>query len=147
AVYSDIDKDSLHVQLADEAICIGSAVAKDSYLKMDRILSAAIATGAEGIHPGFGFLSENPKFAALCHKCNLVFIGPRPDVIEKMGDKLEARKTMINAGVPVVPGSTSPITCVEEGERLANEIGYPIIIKASAGGGGKGMRIIHCHDS
>ena len=147
AVYSDIDKDSLHVQLADEAICIGSAVAKDSYLKMDRILSAAIATGAEGIHPGFGFLSENPKFAALCHKCNLVFIGPRPDVIEKMGDKLEARKTMINAGVPVVPGSTNPITCVEEGERLAKEIGYPIIIKASAGGGGKGMRIIHCHDA
>ena len=113
AVYSDIDKDSLHVQLADEAICIGTAKAKDSYLKMDRILSAAISTGAEAIHPGFGFLSENAKFADLCKKCNIVFIGPDAKVIEKMGNKSEAR-TMINAGVPVVPGTKSPVTSPEE---------------------------------
>lgn len=146
AVYSDIDKDSLHVQLADEAICIGTAKAKDSYLKMDRILSAAISTGAEAIHPGFGFLSENAKFADLCKKCNIVFIGPDAKVIEKMGNKSEARKTMINAGVPVVPGTKSPVTSPEEGLKIAKEVGYPLIIKASSGGGGKGMRIVHTSD-
>lgn len=142
AVYSDIDKEALHVQLANEAICIGTAMAKDSYLKMDRILSAALATGADAIHPGFGFLSESSKFADLCKKCNIIFIGPRADTILKMGDKSEARKTMIKAKVPVVPGTRDPIATREEGLKIANKIGYPIMIKASAGGGGKGMRLV-----
>ena len=146
AVYSDIDKDSLHVQLADEAICIGPAKARDSYLKMDRILSAAISTGADAIHPGFGFLSESPKFAELCMKCNIVFIGPSARVIERMGNKQEARNTMIKARVPVVPGTTNPVNSAEEGLKIAKEIGYPLIIKASSGGGGKGMRIVHSSD-
>lgn len=142
AVYSDIDKDALHVQLADEAVCIGSAMAKDSYLRMDRILSATITTGAQAIHPGFGFLSENSKFAALCNKCNIIFIGPGEEVIERMGNKSEARKMMIKAGVPVVPGTQNPVSNGKEGQKLGNEIGYPVMIKASAGGGGKGMRIV-----
>ncbi|NLJ90969.1 MAG: acetyl-CoA carboxylase biotin carboxylase subunit [Clostridiales bacterium] len=146
AVYSDIDKDSLHVQLADETICIGPAKARDSYLKMDRILSAAISTGADAIHPGFGFLSESPKFAELCMKCNIVFIGPSARVIERMGNKQEARNTMIKARVPVVPGTTNPVNSAEEGLKIAKEIGYPLIIKASSGGGGKGMRIVHSSD-
>ena len=146
AVYSDVDEDSLHVQLADEAICIGTAKAKDSYLKMDRILSAAITTGAQAIHPGFGFLSENSTFAELCDKCDIAFIGPSANVIEKMGNKSEARKTMINAGVPVVPGTESPVNSAEEGLKIADDIGYPLIIKASSGGGGKGMRIVHTSD-
>ena len=146
AVYSDVDKNSLHVQLADEAVCIGTAMAKDSYLKMDRILSAAITTGAGAIHPGFGFLSENSKFADLCNKCNIIFIGPRVNVIEKMGNKSEARKTMIKAGVPVVPGTESPVSSPEEGLKIEGQIGYPLIIKASSGGGGKGMRIVNSSD-
>ena len=146
AVYSDADQESLHVQLADEAVCIGTAKARDSYLKMDRILSAAITTGAEAIHPGFGFLSENSTFAELCEKCEIAFIGPRAEVIERMGNKSEARKTMIEAGVPVVPGTESPVTNSEEGLEIANKIGYPLIIKASSGGGGKGMRIVHTSD-
>ncbi len=142
AICSDVDKDALHAQLADESICIGSMAAKDSYLRMDRILSAAHISGADAIHPGFGFLSENSKFAELCKKCNITFIGPTSEVIDRMGNKSEARKTMINSGVPVVPGTKEIIETTEMGLKYAREIGYPIMIKASAGGGGRGMRII-----
>lgn len=142
AICSETDREALHAQLADETICIGPMPAKDSYLKMDRILSATLATGADAIHPGFGFLSENSKFAALCKKCNITFIGPSAEVIDKMGNKAEARTTMIRAGVPVVPGTTEPIISPEEGKVIADSMGYPVLIKASAGGGGKGMRIV-----
>jgi acetyl-CoA carboxylase biotin carboxylase subunit len=146
AICSDVDKDALHAQLADETICIGPMSAKDSYLRMDRILSATLATGADAIHPGFGFLSENSKFAALCKKCNITFIGPSAEVIDKMGNKSEARKTMMEAGVPVVPGTKEAVFIAEEGKRIADEMGYPVMIKASAGGGGKGMRIVESED-
>jgi acetyl-CoA carboxylase, biotin carboxylase subunit len=146
AICSDIDKDALHAQLADETVCIGPAPSKDSYLRMDRILSATLATGADAIHPGFGFLSENSKFAALCKKCNITFIGPNSEVIDKMGNKSEARKTMIDAKVPVVPGTKEPVFAAEEAKKLADDIGYPVMIKASAGGGGKGMRIVESAD-
>lgn len=142
AVYSEADKDSLHTQLADEAVCIGKAAASDSYLNMERILSATVATGAEAIHPGFGFLSENSKFVRLCEKCNITFIGPSADIIDKAGDKSEARNTMINAGVPVVPGTKKHVRDAENAKKLADSIGYPVMVKASAGGGGKGMRVV-----
>lgn len=141
AIYSTADRDALHTQLADEAICIGEAPAADSYLNMEHILSATIASGADAIHPGFGFLSENAKFAEMCEKCNVVFIGPSAEVIEKMGNKQEARKTMMGAGVPVVPGTKEAVCSAKEGKRLADELGYPVMIKASSGGGGKGMRL------
>ena len=141
AVYSTADEDSLHAQLADEAVCIGMASAKDSYLKMERILSATLASGAEAIHPGFGFLSENGRFAQLCEKCNIVFIGPSGDIIDRMGNKSEARNAMIAANVPVVPGTTEPICDAMEGKHFADQVGYPVMVKACAGGGGKGMRI------
>lgn len=142
AVYSEADANALHTQLADEAVCIGPALAKDSYLKMERILSATLASGADAIHPGFGFLSENSKFADLCAKCKIAFIGPSGKVIDLMGNKSEARNTMIAAGVPVVPGTKEPVFDGKIGKTIADEIGYPVIIKASAGGGGKGMRIV-----
>lgn len=142
AVYSEADKDALHTQLADEAICIGPAPAADSYLNMERIVSATIVTGAEAIHPGFGFLSENAKFVDMCSKCNITFIGPSAEVIHKMGNKSEARKTMMDAGVPVVPGTKEPVYTVKEGLEQAEIIGYPVMVKASSGGGGKGMRVI-----
>ncbi len=141
AVYSEADKEALHTQLADEAICIGKAAPADSYLNMERILSATIASKAEAIHPGFGFLSENAKFAEMCEKCKIAFIGPPSEVIHKMGDKQEARKTMMNAGVPVVPGTKEAVYSAKEGQKIAEEIGYPVMIKAASGGGGKGMRI------
>ncbi len=141
AVYSTIDKDAIHTKLADEAVCIGPAKSQDSYLNMEQIISATLATGAEAIHPGFGFLSENSKFVRMCEKCNINFIGPSAELIDKMGNKAEARVTMINANVPVTPGSKEAIYDAEEGLLLAKEIGYPIMIKASAGGGGKGMRV------
>lgn len=141
AVYSEADRDALHAQLADEAICIGPAAASESYLNMERILSATIATKAEAIHPGFGFLSENSKFVEMCEKCNVTFIGPSAAVINKMGNKSEARRTMMEAGVPVVPGTKEPVYTVEEALQEAEKIGFPIMIKASSGGGGKGMRI------
>lgn len=141
AVYSEADRDSLHTLLADEAICIGPAVSTQSYLNMERILSATVALKAEAIHPGFGFLSENARFAELCEKCNITFIGPSADIINKMGNKSEARKTMMDAGVPVVPGGKEPVHTVEEALELAKQIGFPVMIKASSGGGGKGMRI------
>lgn len=141
AVYSEADRDSLHTLLADEAICIGPAASTQSYLNMERILSATVAMKAEAIHPGFGFLSENARFAELCEKCNITFIGPSAEIINKMGNKSEARKTMMDAGVPVVPGGKEPVHTVEEALKLAKQIGFPVMIKASSGGGGKGMRI------
>ena len=141
AVFSEADKDSLHTMLADEAICIGPAPSTKSYLDMSRILSAALAIGADAIHPGFGFLSENAKFAKHCDECNIKFIGPSSDIISMMGDKAAARNTMIKAGVPVVPGMEGAVVDVEEAEKIAKEIGFPLMIKAAAGGGGKGMRI------
>lgn len=141
AVYSEADRDALHTQLADEAVCIGKAASTDSYLNMERILSAAIATKAQAIHPGFGFLSENERFADMCQSCGIAFIGPSGSLIGKMGNKSQARKTMMEAGVPVVPGTKEPVYTAEEGAKIAAEIGYPVMIKASSGGGGKGMRI------
>ena len=141
AVYSEADKEALHTQLADEAVCIGPAPSKESYLNMERIISATIVSGADAIHPGFGFLSENSRFAELCEQCHFTFIGPGSEVIAKLGNKQEARNTMIAAGVPVIPGSTEPIYDVETGSREAEKIGYPVIIKAALGGGGKGMRV------
>lgn len=143
AVYSTADKDALHTQLADEAICIGKAAPADSYLNMERILSAAIASKAEAIHPGFGFLSENAKFAQMCEQCHIAFIGPSAEVIRRMGNKQEARNTMINAKVPVVPGTKEAVYTADYGLKLAEQIGFPVMIKAASGGGGKGMRISH----
>ena len=140
AVFSTPDRDALHAQLADEAICVGPAKAQDSYLNIKNILSAAIVTGCDAVHPGFGFLSENPCFAELVSKCGLAFIGPDGDVIRAMGNKSEARRRMIECGVPVVPGSKGGVGSVEQGLQAAAEIGYPVLIKASAGGGGRGMR-------
>ncbi|XCY62593.1 acetyl-CoA carboxylase biotin carboxylase subunit [Streptococcus iniae] len=140
AVYSEADKDALHTVLADEAICIGPAKSKDSYLNMNSILSATIVTGAQAIHPGFGFLSENAKFATMCEEMNLKFIGPSAQVMEKMGDKIRARQEMIATGVPVIPGSDGEVFSAKEARLVANQIGYPIMLKASAGGGGKGIR-------
>lgn len=141
AVYSEADRDSLHTLLADEAICIGPAPSTESYLDMERIISATVAMKADAIHPGFGFLSENARFAELCAKCNIKFIGPSADIINKMGNKSEARKTMMEAGVPVVPGSKEPVYTAKEALVLAQSVGFPVMIKASSGGGGKGMRI------
>ncbi len=141
AVYSEADRDSLHTLLADEAICIGPAPSGQSYLNMERILAATVAMKAEAIHPGFGFLSENARFADLCEKCKIAFIGPSASIINRMGNKSEARKTMMEAGVPVVPGGKEPVHKAEEALVLAKKIGFPVMIKASSGGGGKGMRI------
>ena len=141
AVYSEADKEALHTQLADEAVCIGPAPSTESYLSMDRIISATIISGADAIHPGFGFLSENSRFAELCEQCNITFIGPKAEVIAKLGNKQEARNTMVAAGVPVIPGSKEPIYDAQSGAKVAEEVGYPVIVKAALGGGGKGMRV------
>ena len=141
AVFSEADRDALHVSLADESYCIGGAAVTDSYLNMSAILTVADATRTEALHPGYGLLSENPKFARLCEECNIVFIGPRSEVIEKMGSKDEARRTMREAGVPVVPG-VDCVTTVADAKAAAEEIGYPVLIKARAGGGGRGIRIV-----
>ena len=141
AVYSEADAQALHVNLADESYCIGGPLLKDSYLNMTAIIDVAIATGCQAIHPGYGLLSENPRFAELCEKCGIKFIGPSYTVIAKMGDKDEARRTMRAAGVPVVPGMDE-IADVAEAKKFAGEIGYPVIVKASAGGGGRGIRIV-----
>lgn len=143
AVYSEADRDALHTQLADEAICIGPAASADSYLNMEQIIAATEATHADAIHPGFGFLSENSRFALLCERCNITFVGPSSEVIRRMGNKSEARNTMEAAGVPVVPGSKEPIYDWKTGKQLADAIGYPVIIKAVSGGGGKGMREVY----
>ncbi|NEU04350.1 MULTISPECIES: acetyl-CoA carboxylase biotin carboxylase subunit [Clostridium] len=143
AIYSTLDKDALHVQLADEAVCIGPAKAKDSYLNEKNILSATVLTGAEAIHPGFGFLSENSKFAKMCEQCNITFIGPSYENIENMGNKSKAREIMKKANIPIVPGSEGIIKDSQEALKISREIGYPIMVKASAGGGGRGIRIVY----
>ena len=146
AVYSEADRDSLHVMLADEAICIGPAASSDSYLNMEAVISAAVASKAQAIHPGYGFLSENEKFASLCETCGIKFIGPSSQVIARMGNKSEAKNTMIKAGVPVVPGSREPIYSSKEAKRIAKKTGYPVMIKAALGGGGKGIRVAESED-
>ncbi len=142
AVHSDVDRDSLHVRFADEAACIGPAPSAQSYLNIPAIISAAEIFNVDAIHPGYGFLAESSYFAEICEACNIKFIGPRPEVIRLMGDKVEARRAMAGAGLPVLPGSSEPITSEEEGLKLARELGFPVIVKASAGGGGRGMRIV-----
>ncbi len=141
AVYSEADKEALHTKLADEAVCIGPAALAESYLSMEKIISATIISGADAIHPGFGFLSENSKFAKLCEKCKIIFIGPKSEVIANLGDKQAARNTMLEAGVPVIPGSDHAVYTLEEGLLEAKKAIYPVMIKAVSGGGGKGMRM------
>jgi acetyl-CoA carboxylase biotin carboxylase subunit len=142
AVYSTADKDSLHVRFADEAVCIGKPASGDSYLNIPHIMSAAEITNADAIHPGYGFLAENARFAEICGEHDIKFIGPTPQMIRSMGDKITAKETMIKAGVPVVPGGEGLLESVDEAKSLAKDIGYPIILKATAGGGGKGMRVV-----
>lgn len=142
AVHSEADREALHVRFADEAVCIGPAPSAESYLNIPSIISAAEITNADAIHPGYGFLAESATFAKICEDCNIKFIGPRPEVIAMMGDKVEARRTMEAAGVPILPGSPDPIESTEEAQAIALEIGFPLIIKAAAGGGGRGMRIV-----
>lgn len=143
AVYSEADREALHAKLADEAICIGEAPASESYLSMERIISAAVVSGADAVHPGFGFLSENSRFADLCRQCGITFIGPAAEVIEKLGNKQEARRTMTEAGVPVVPGTEEALEDWQEAFGAAEKTGYPMMIKAALGGGGKGMREVY----
>jgi acetyl-CoA carboxylase biotin carboxylase subunit len=142
AVYSTADKDSLHVKFADEAVCIGGPKGQESYLNIPHIMAACEITNADAVHPGYGFLAENAKFAQICADHGIKFIGPTPEMINKMGDKITAKETMIKAGVPVVPGSEGLLESIEDAKKLAKEIGYPVIIKATAGGGGKGMRVV-----
>ncbi|MFH1682112.1 MAG: acetyl-CoA carboxylase biotin carboxylase subunit [Candidatus Eisenbacteria bacterium] len=143
AIYSEADQDSLHVHYADEDVCVGSPPSAESYLNIPRILAAAEVAGVDAIHPGYGFLAENPRFAEICESSGIRFIGPSAEVIRRMGNKAAARRTMIEAGVPVVPGSEGLVQSEAEAARVAHEIGYPVMIKASAGGGGKGMRVAH----
>lgn len=142
AIYSTADEKSLHKELASEAVCVGEARSQDSYLNIENIISAACLTGCDAIHPGFGFLSENPRFAEMVTKCGLIFIGPNPTVMEQMGNKSEAIHMMIEAGVSVVPGSHKAVKDLSEAKKIANKIGFPLLIKASAGGGGKGIRLV-----
>lgn len=146
AVYSTADKNALHAKIADEAICIGPAASKDSYLNVRAIISACEVTGADAIHPGFGFLSENPSFARTCEKCGITFIGPRAESIEMLGDKAQAKETMKEAGVPVIMGSDGAVFNIDAAHTLANDLGYPVMVKASAGGGGRGIRIVRSED-
>ena len=146
AVYSTADRNALHAQIADEAVCIGPAPSKDSYLNVRAIISACEITGADAIHPGFGFLSENPSFARMCEKCGITFIGPRAESIEMLGDKAQAKETMKEAGVPVIMGSDGAISNIHAAHTLARDLGYPVMVKASAGGGGRGIRIVHSDD-
>ena len=143
AVYSEADKDSLHTRLADEAICIGPANSNKSYLNYKNIIEAAYITGADSIHPGFGFLSENSQFAKICEESNIKFIGPSFEIIKLMGNKSNAKELMEKAGVPVVPGSKGSIKSINDAKKTAKEIGYPIMLKAAAGGGGKGIRVVN----
>ncbi len=142
AVYSTADKDSLHVKFADEAVCIGKPAGADSYLNIANIMAAAEITGADAIHPGYGFLAENSRFANICAQHNIKFIGPTGDMIDRMGDKITAKETMIKAGVPCIPGGKGLLQSIDEAKGQAKEVGYPVILKATAGGGGKGMRIV-----
>lgn len=143
AIYSTVDRESLHVQLADEAVCVGTARPQDSYLNMKNILAAAIGTGAEAIHPGFGFLSENSQFVEMCEAVGITFIGPNSEIIDLMGNKANAREQMQKSGVPVIPGSEGFIETVEEAKKVTNKVGYPVLLKAAAGGGGKGIRKVN----
>ncbi len=146
AIYSEADADSLHVRFADEVVCIGPPPSNESYLNMVRIISAAEVTGAEAVHPGYGFLAENPEFAEICEECNIQFIGANADVIRKMGNKSEAKKTMKKAGVPVVPGSECVIKDLNHAKSLVKDVKYPVMLKAVAGGGGRGMRLVNSED-
>ncbi|HVF49294.1 MAG TPA: acetyl-CoA carboxylase biotin carboxylase subunit [Pyrinomonadaceae bacterium] len=146
AVHSEADRDSLHVRFADESVCIGGSPSAQSYLNIPSVIAAAEITNVDAIHPGYGFLAESAYFAEICEACNIKFIGPRPSVIQMMGDKVEARRTMKEAGLPILPGSPEPLKSEEEAMRLAREIGFPVIIKASAGGGGRGMRIVRTEE-
>src|SRR2546421_9487655 len=143
AVHSDVDRDSLHVRFADESVCIGPAPSAQSYLNIPAIISAAELFNVDAIHPGYGFLAESAYFAEICQACNIKFIGPRPDVIQLMGEKVEARRAMQKAGVPILPGSPQALESETEAIKIAREIGFPVIVKASAGGGGRGMRVVH----
>ncbi len=142
AVHSDVDIDSLHVRFADENVCIGPAPSRDSYLNITNLIAAAEVSNVDAIHPGYGFLSESAEFAQVCQACNIAFIGPTPKTISLMGNKAEAKRTMKAAGVPILPGSDGPVSDVDTAKRIAAEVGYPVILKASAGGGGKGMRVV-----
>ena len=146
AVYSEADRESLHVRFADDDVCIGRAPSRDSYLNIPRLIAAAEITGADAIHPGYGFLAENAEFAEKVAASNITFIGPTPDQIRQMGDKASARKLAKQQGVPTVPGSPGPVASVDEGKDVAGKIGFPVIIKAAAGGGGKGMRVANDPD-
>ena len=146
AVYSEADRDALHVRLADEAYCIGPVSSRDSYLKLTNIMSVATLTGVDAIHPGYGFLAENADFADICRQCNIIFIGPSPEAIAKMGDKSVAKQTMRDANVPVIPGSIGLVESLDDATEIARDIGYPVLIKATAGGGGKGIRIAHSEE-
>src|SRR5690348_4875960 len=141
-VHSEADRDALPVRLADESFCIGPAPTSKSYLNIPNIVTAALLTGADAIHPGYGFLSEHIYFAEVCEKCHVTFIGPRPDVIAAMSDKAVAREKMDAAGLPVLPGTNRPLRSLEEAQELALKVGYPVILKAAAGGGGRGMRVV-----
>ena len=143
AVHSNVDNEALHVKLADESVCIGPAPSIASYLNMKAIISAAEVVDADAIHPGYGFLSENAEFAEICANCGLTFIGPTPENMRRMGDKISARQTVIAAGVPILPGTKEGVHSAEEAKKIAGEIGYPVIIKATAGGGGRGMKVVH----
>jgi acetyl-CoA carboxylase biotin carboxylase subunit len=147
AVYSDVDRNSLHVKLADEAFCIGPAPAAESYLNIPNIMATAELLGVDAIHPGYGFLAENPHFAEICADVKITFIGPSPEAIRKMGDKSEARVLMAKAGVPVIPGSVGPVDGEREILQVAQAVGFPLMLKASAGGGGRGMRVVHTRDA
>lgn len=146
AIYSEADRDSLHVRMADEAICVGPPPSKDSYLNMPNIISAAVITGAEAIHPGYAYFSEQASFAEACEACNLKFIGPKPSAIELMGDKARAKETAAKAGVPVIPGSKGIVQSEQDAFKTASKMGYPIRLKATAGGGGRGIRVVHSQD-
>lgn len=146
AIFSEPDREALHTQLADEAICIGPAKAAESYLNMENIISAAVQTQAQAIHPGFGFLSENSTFAAMCEECNIIFIGPDAKTIDEMGNKSHARQLMQEANVPVIPGTEGTVNTLEEAKQAAKALGYPVMVKASAGGGGKGIRIVRAEE-
>src|SRR5688500_19683728 len=146
AVQSEADRDSLHVRYADDDVCIGPAASKQSYLSISSIIAAAEISGADAIHPGYGFLSENPHFAEIVGECRLTFIGPSAESIRLMGNKAKARETAKNAGVPIIPGSEGAVKSVEEAAEIAHSIGFPVILKASAGGGGRGMRICWAED-
>jgi len=146
AVHSEADRDSLHVRFADEAICIGPAPSAQSYLNIPSVIAAAEITNVDAIHPGYGFLAESSYFAEICEACNIKFIGPRPEVIRTMGDKVEARRAMKEAGLPILPGSPEPLKSVDEALAIAREIGFPVIVKAAAGGGGRGMRVVRTEE-